>query len=124
MNTRRSGYALLLVLLFVVLLLSLYSLAYRTIAASLRVETARSLVNRRDEGSVQAAARGLSLLETGLPPTDPYACGVTIETSRGPRSFTVTFTSEAGPTAWSVAAAPTPDDQDPPPMPATFAPIP
>jgi len=39
MNPHRSGYALLLVLLFVVLLLSLYSVAYRYTASSLRVES-------------------------------------------------------------------------------------
>ena len=124
MRTRRSGYAMLLVLVFSVLLLSLYSLAYRSMAGALRIETARALENQRDEGSIRAAARAVALLETGAPPTDPYTCGVAIDTSAGTRSFTVTFATEGSPAMWSVRCEPTLPDQDPPAMPVSFAPAP
>ena len=117
----RFGYALMLVLVFLVLFLSVLSVAYCQMAAALRAETARSLQARRDEGSIHALARGLALLETGLPPSDPYVCGVMIDTSAGARSFTVSFASEGG-TYWTVCSTPTAANETPPSMPSTFAP--
>lgn len=119
----RRGYAMVLALVFIALMLSIYSVAYRDVAAALRMETARTLRRQRDEGSMVALARGLALLETGLPPADPYVCAVTIDTSTGSRSFTVTFASE-GETgdAWSVHAAPTDPLESPEPMPVGFVP--
>jgi hypothetical protein len=110
-----------LVLVFIALLLSMVGVAFRHMGAATRVETARLCRRQRDEGTIHAAARGLALLETGLPPTDPYVCGVSIDTSTGTRSFTVTFTGQGG-SAWSVGAAETGPYDTPPPMPATFAP--
>ena len=122
MRTRppRRGFAMVLVLVFIALLLTFYSVAYRHVAAALRVETARSLLGERDAGAVHALARGLALLETGLPPSDPYVCEATIGTPPDEVSFTVTFTSP-GEGLWSVHAAPTQWPDNPPPMPASFA---
>jgi len=110
-----------IVLVFILLFLSLWGVAYRQTAAALRAESVE--VNRveRDEGSTQAVARGLALLETGLPPSNPYVCGITVTTPTGPRAFTVTFTPE-GSNNWSVQAAPTAAGTSPPPMPSTFGP--
>jgi hypothetical protein len=115
----RQGYAMVLTLLFVVLMLSVYGVAHRQIAAALRVETVRAAQARRDEGTLAALARGLALLETGVPPSDPFTCGVTLNTSVGPRSFTLTFASE-GIDHWSVHAAPTAEGADPPAPPSSF----
>lgn len=115
----RDGYAMVLVLVFIALLLSMVGVAFRHLAAATRVETARVIRLDRDEGTIHAAARGLALLQTGLPPTDPYVCAVSIDTSLGPRSFTVTFTGQGGNT-WSVGAAETEPLDSPPPMPAAF----
>jgi predicted small integral membrane protein len=120
-SASRTGYAMLLVVGFLVLFLSLLSLAYSQMAAAVRAQTARALQIRRDEGCVCALARGLALLETGSPPSDPYVCSVVINTSAGPRSFTVTFASE-GVNSWSVSSVPTAPNAIPPPMPGTFAP--
>ena len=68
---------------------------------------------------MHAVARGMSLLETGLPPTSPYECAVTITTSTGDRDFTVTFTLETG-TTWEVEAVPGVVFPAPPTMPAVF----
>ena len=124
MNTRptRRGYAMVLVLVFIATLLCLHSVAYRHVAAALRIEKARVLQRDRDEGRIHALARGLRLLETGLPPSAAYACGVTIQTPTGQRAFTVTFTLEsAEENIWLVAAKPAGPFEDPPPMPAMFA---
>jgi hypothetical protein len=113
----RNGYAL---------VLSFYSLSQRQMGAMLRMETVRTLQRGRDEGCIQALGRGLDLLETGSPPASPYVCGVTIETSTGPRSFTVTFGQEGfdaeGKPKWSVRAVPTGSSETPQPMPPRFIP--
>jgi hypothetical protein len=117
----RRGYALVMVLTFVVLFLAMLGVAYRQTASVLRVETVRAQQAERDEGSVNAVARGLALLETGLPPSDPYVCGVTVNTTTGPRSYTVTFCS-VGAANWSIQSAPTQPGELPPPMPSAFFP--
>jgi TRAP-type mannitol/chloroaromatic compound transport system permease large subunit len=116
----RRGYALLTVLVFVVLFVSLLGVAWRNTASALRIASVRSLQIQRDEGSLHALARALHLLETGLPPSNPYVCGVTIDTSRGSRSFTVTFTLVEG-TTWSVHTRLTPSGESPQAMPEDFA---
>ena len=116
----RRGYAMMLVLVFMVLFLSMLGVAYRHVGAALRIETVHAAQTSRDEGSIQAIARALTLLETGLPPGSPYTCGVTLSTSAGACAITVTFTQES-PTNWSVHAAPTKSGESPPPMPSTFA---
>jgi hypothetical protein len=122
LSTRR-GYALMLVLLSLTLFLALLGVTYRRLGSAVRVVSAQTVQRQGDEGSLQALARGLALLETGPPPTTPYVCGLTINTSDGPRAYTVTFTSEGG-TNWSVHAARTPASESPLPMPDTFASIP
>ena len=127
MKTRptRRGYAMVLVLVFIATLLCLYSVAYRHVAAALRIEKARVLQRDRDEGRIHALARGLRLLETGLPPSDPdpYTRYVTIETSTERSTWIVTFTREsAEENIWLVAAKPTGPFEDLPlEMPPTFA---
>jgi len=116
---RRSGYAMLLVLAFLVMFFSALSLAYSQLAALIRAETARAKELQRDQGCVPALARALALLETGYPTASPYVCGVTIDTAAGPKPFTVTFTSQGGGN-WSVRSAPTAANEYPVPMPILF----
>ncbi len=115
----QRGYAMVLVLVFIALLLTFYGVAYRHTAAALRIETTRTLQRQRDEGSVHALARGLALLETGFPPLDPYTCATSVDTSTGVRSFTVTFSSEVD-GSWTVHAGPTSPPDAPEAMPESF----
>jgi hypothetical protein len=119
--TARRGYAMAAVIIFLALMLALVAICQRELATVLRIKRARAQVEQRDEGAVDALARALQLLETGLPPSDPYVCGTDEETPVGVQSYTVTFTS-TGIDQWAVAAVPTPPDQSPAPMPDTFAP--
>jgi hypothetical protein len=116
---RRNGYAMVLVLVFIALMLTFYSVGYRRVAATLRAETIRAQRERRDEGCVQAVAEGLSLLETGLPPSNPYTCATSVGVPPDDRSFTVTFASEEE-GIWSVRAVPTQWPDAPEPMPSSF----
>ena len=117
----RSGFAMMLVLVFILMFLAMLGVACRRTASALRIESVRALQTQRDEGSLHALARGLALLENGLPPANPYSCAVEIETSRGPRSYTITFTSvEVG--NWTVNSSPTTEGEMLPSMPALFPP--
>jgi hypothetical protein len=116
----RRGYALVLVLVFMVLLVSLTSMAYRQVASALRIESVRALQTIRDEGSLQAAAQALALLQTGLPPSSPYLCGATIETPTGQRVYEVTFTSPDN-INWTIHAVLAADGEALDPMPNSFA---
>lgn len=118
-KSERAGYAMLVVLAFLVFFFSLLAMVYSQLASSLRAETVRAQQLQRDEGSLHAVARGLALLETGYPSTDPFVCGVTIDTSTGSHPFTVTFASEVGGT-WSVHSAPTAVGENPQAMPLEF----
>jgi hypothetical protein len=109
------------VIVFLALMLALVAVCQRELATVLRLKRARALVEQRDQGAVHALARALQLLETGLPPGDPYVCATNLDTPIGTRSYTVTYTS-AGTDQWHVEAAPTPDSEYPDPMPDTFAP--
>jgi hypothetical protein len=108
-----------LVLMFIVLFLALLGVVYREVAGALRIESLHSVQVRRDQGSVPALARALALFETGLPPSNPYVCGVTVDTPGGPRAFTVTFATQDGVT-WQVGSSPAADGETPPPMPDFF----
>ena len=116
----RNGYAMVLVMVFIALLLTFYSVAYRHVAAAVRAEKVRTKQAERDQGCIQAVGRGLTLLETGLPPSNPYVCETTIGAPPDARSFTVSFASEME-GVWSVHAAPTEWPDAPEPMPSTFS---
>jgi hypothetical protein len=116
---KRPGYAMLLVLVFLIMMTSLLALAYGELASVLHIEMVRTQQIQRDSGSTQAVASALALLETGFPPTSPYTCDVTINTSTGASSFTVIFTSQGG-NIWSVNSAPSVSGDGNPPMPTTF----
>src|SRR5262249_18244496 len=113
------GYALMLVLIFLVLSLSMASVAYRELAGILRVESARTTEDVRDQGSLEALARALALLETGTPPSNPYVVGVIVNTPNGERELTITMASLT-PGVWTINSAPTTAGESPSPMPSTF----
>ena len=109
-----------LVMVFIALLLTFYSVAYRHVATAVRAEKVRAKQQQRDEGCIRAVARGLTLLETGVPPSDPYTCSTTVATPLGDCLFTVRFESE-GTGVWVVRSYPTQWPDEPEPMPATFS---
>lgn len=111
-----------LVLVFVLLMLSLFGVAYRQTASALRIAEVQMLQRYRDEGSMPAVARGLQLLESGLPPTDPFVCGIQVNTSVGSRSYALVFSSTAK-NEWRVASVPVNSIALLPPIPSSFVPL-
>ena len=117
---QRRGYALLAVLVFLALSLIFVGVNQRRLDAVLRVDRARLLADDFSQGPVRATGLALALLETGLPPSNPYDCGVSMTTPTGVRCFAVQFSSSA-PGSWSIHVAPVADLAALPTLPATFA---
>jgi hypothetical protein len=108
------------VLVFLAVTLTLVSISQRYVGTSVCVERASGQAELRDQGSLEALARALDLLETGLPPSHPYVCATTVETPLGSRSYTVTYTSASG-DEWLIDVAPTHEAESPDSMPESFA---
>ena len=112
-RTRRRGYALIMVVLFVTLYLSLWSVAARQVATMLRIEQARSQQINRDAAAlpaIAALAQGLEALEVGYPPASPYVVAVS------GTSFSLIYTqagASQGGTSWTVQVVPTTDQVEP-----------
>ena len=116
----RRGYAMILVLLFLVLFMAVLGVACRELAAVIRTVSVQTVQSDRNQGTLQAAAMAVALLETGLPPTSPYACLAVVNTPTGPQPICVTWTLQAG-TTWSISATPASPDEVLAPMPRTLA---
>jgi hypothetical protein len=102
----RRGYALMLVIVFLVLFLAMLGIAWRQVASVLRVETVRAVQTRRDQGCLLAAIQVMHLLEENPALTSPQESIVVpgFEDSL----FTVTFEKDTStPPIWTIMAKPT-----------------
>jgi hypothetical protein len=105
----RRGYALMLVIIFIALFLTMLGLAWRQTSSLLRVETIRAVQMRRDQGCLPAAILGIHYLETcqanSTTPSSPQLYLI----DGFPNTFTVAFTLEStsGGKTWSIVATPT-----------------
>jgi hypothetical protein len=113
-----KGYSLTVVLIFLILLFALWSTVYRSSASLLRIETNRVLQQTRDQGTMNALAQALQLLQYSTP-SDPnpdrtqftYGVKVTVPSTTGSCttvSYTVQFTPvpTQGPYRWQVQVTP------------------
>ena len=117
-RTARRGYAMVVVLVFLALMLSMLAVSQRRLGSVLRVES--RFVDAESRGDrLRAMGRALDVLWSGRPPTDPFVCATMIETSAGPQSFTITY-DEKGGKHWRVRVEPTAPGDDPPPLPSSF----
>jgi hypothetical protein len=64
--SHRRGYALLLVMVFVVLFTAVLGVAWRRVISALRIEHVSEVRRQCDQGSVQALAKAVEVLETRL----------------------------------------------------------
>jgi hypothetical protein len=107
----RRGYALMLVVIFIALFLTILGLAWRQTSSLLRVGTIRAIQMQRDQGCLPAAIQGIHYLEicqaNSTTPSSPQVYLI----NGFSNTFTVTFTLEAtsgGSKTWSIVAVPTP----------------
>jgi hypothetical protein len=117
----RRGYALTVVLIFLILLFALWSTVYRTTATLLRIESNRALQQSRDSGAMNALAQAIQLLQYSAP-QDPANPGRTVFTYGAQISvpaigaaggcttsdYTIVFTArpDLGPARWQVQVSP------------------
>ena len=86
-----GGHALIGTMVFIVLAMLLWAAVYAQMASALRIEKACKLRLDQAKGPVRAMAWGLSLLETGKPPCNPYSCKVSFNGQPG-LGYVITFT--------------------------------
>jgi hypothetical protein len=115
----RAGFAMLLVLAFLMLFFAMMAVAYSHLGSLLRTETYRVKRLEFEQGPATALAQALAVLETGYPPASPYTCSVAVDTSTGPKTFAISYTLQPDST-WTVAAAPLDLSVTVPPLPAAF----
>jgi hypothetical protein len=119
----RRGYVLPAALLFVLVAFGAWAVLFRSCATVIRVEQARSLRDTRSVWTAPAMADALRLLQTGDPPSDPYACKLALTQNGEMRYFHLNF-EKIGPVRWTVTATKTDADDVAPDAPATFMTIP
>jgi len=117
-RSARRGYAMVVVLVFLALMLSMLAVSQRQLGSVLRMES--SFVNADARGNrKQAMGNALDILWTGAPPSDPYVCSTIVQTTLGPKSYTITYERQGG-NHYQVRVEPTATGDDPPPLPSSF----
>jgi hypothetical protein len=107
-RNRQSGFALLVAVAVALLTLAAWAVAYRAMQDSIRTEGFFYARAKRDTTVTRALSQGIGLLRTGTPPTDPYACVMTMDSGDVHRPCTVTFTG-LGASTWQVESHPSTD---------------
>ena len=100
----QQGAALVLVTVMGFLALAIFLRAWRGTHDAIRTEgyvVARTL---RDESVGEALAAGVTLLETGRPPSDPYSAVLSVTTSTGDVACKLTWSSAGDLDTWDVLA--------------------
>ena len=117
-RSARRGYAMVVVLVFLAVMLSMLAVTQRRLGSVLRVESRFVEAEARGDRK-RAMGKALDVLWTGRPPSDPYVCATVVETSVGPISYTITYDQKGG-SHYEVRVEPTAPGDDPPPLPAKF----
>jgi|WetSurMetagenome_2_1015567.scaffolds.fasta_scaffold110655_4 hypothetical protein len=118
---RRRGHALLGTVVFLILIMFIWGVTLARLGSYTRVAKANLERGDRATGQTRALASGLALLESGLPPADPYACRMAPDSANPTRVFVLTF-QEIAPWQFSVVVRPAGmDDGGLPEAPTTFS---
>jgi hypothetical protein len=119
--SRYNGYALAGTLMFLMIAMIMWLGVTRQIGTCLRMEKNFQSQGLYNDTASRAFSWGLSLLETGLPPSNSYSCRMQVGRD-SPQMFVVTFT-EISTLNYTVAARPAVEgDSFLPLVPDTFAP--
>ena len=89
--SRNSGHALFGTLVFLLLVMIIWLGVARQVATCIRIEKNFQAQKSYYDTCIRALSWGLSLLETGIPPSDPYSCKVLVGENNS-QTFVVTFT--------------------------------
>jgi len=89
--SRNSGHALFGTLVFLLIVMILWLGVARQVATCARIEKNFQSQQSYYDSSIRALSWGLALLETGIPPSDPYSCKMLVGQDNS-QTFVVTFT--------------------------------
>ena len=89
--SRNSGHALFGTLVFLLLVMIIWLGVARQVATCIRIEQNFKSQKSYYDTCIRALSWGLALLETGIPPTDPYSCKMQVGENNS-QTFIVTFT--------------------------------
>jgi hypothetical protein len=117
---RHNGYALAGTIMFLLIVMIMWLGVTRQIGTYLRMEKNFQSQRSYCDKCLRALSWGLSLLETGLPPSNPYSCRMQVGRD-SLQTFVVTF-EEISALNYRVAARPADsEDSSLPEAPETFA---
>ncbi len=117
------GFALPAVVLFLMNAFGAWAVFFHSSSSVIRIEQARLERETRTSWDAPAIAMAMRLLQSGMPPSDPYSCKVALAQDSQTRFVLLTF-EQTTLTRWTVTAAPTNADNSSPDAPATFAAVP
>ena len=83
-RSKRRGYALMLVTIFIVLFGAMLGIAWRQVASFLRIEHACEIRGQCDRGSAQALAQAMKVLETRVRQSGSGQVGLDVSSSSTP----------------------------------------
>lgn len=113
---------MLLVLALILVVSAVTATSFRHLASSARVEHHLTVRESYNEGPLDVAARGVSLLETGQPPANPYYCKATATVNGSTEYYQVVYTSDVS-DEWVLEVTPIAASSPLASMPKTFAQI-
>jgi hypothetical protein len=92
---RRRGFALMLVVVQMTLLVAIWGVAYRQLGAAMRLISAMPGSSPAVGDGFKPLALAITLLETGDPPSSGLTYTCSLLTAGGPEYFLITFTSSS-----------------------------
>ena len=107
----QRGFVLVYVSVLGLLMMLIWGLAWRGTQDAIRIERGDVWRTTREESVIQAGAVGLELLSTGLPPSDPYECIVSVSGATDSFDVYVSYSSIFYPHTWTVDARLATDDE-------------
>lgn len=118
---RHNGYALAGTMMFLLIVMIMWLGVTRQIGTYLRMEKNFQSQRLYNDTALRALSWGLSLLETGLPPSNPYSCRMQVGQD-SLQTFVVTFEEISALNYRATARLAESGDESLPEAPDTFAP--
>jgi len=118
---RHNGYALAGTMMFLLIVMIMWLGVTRQIGIYLRMEKNFQSQRLYNDTTLRALSWGLSLLETGLPPSNPYSCRMQVGQD-SLQTFVVTFEEISALNYRATARPAESGDESLPEAPDTFAP--
>jgi hypothetical protein len=101
----RGGFALMLTVFLTIVLLAMVSLLHRHLRAVVQTTRAEGFIDGMVDEARLGLSRGLTLLETGTPPSGSYACLLTMSDRAGSPVAAISYEYNQAQGTWSVVSS-------------------